>query len=110
MCLFLQDRYTFLYQEKYEDDNVVEHPVFDKKLWKQVLIERNVGSSSRKQGLGGFDSYYSEKSTMGSSVASTVQYRSSTQASAPLNRNFFCSQLSEMATTLEEGLRTKLSS
>ena len=32
LCLFLQDRYTFLYQEKYRDDNVGEHPVVDKKL------------------------------------------------------------------------------
>ena len=44
LCLFLHDRYTFLYQEKYEDDNVDEHLAFDKKLWKQVSMERNVGS------------------------------------------------------------------
>ena len=52
-------------------------------------MERNVGSSSRKQGLGGLDPYYLEESTIGSSTASTAQYRSSTQVSASFDPDFF---------------------
>ena len=94
MCLFLQDRYTFLYQEKYEDDNVAEHPVFDKKLWKQVSMDRNVGSLLRKQGMDSLDPYYSEESTISSSAATNMQYQPSTQAFVSVDPDFFTSQLS----------------
>ena len=71
-------------------------------------MERNVGCSSRKQGLGGLDPYYSEESTIGSSVASTAQYRSSTQASVSIDPYFFSSPISQMATTLQEGFSTQI--
>ena len=64
-------------------------------------MERNVGCSSRKQGLGGLDSYYSEESTIGSFVATNMQYQPSTQASVSVDPDFFTSQLSQMATTLQ---------
>ena len=109
LCLFLLDRYIFLFEKKYRDTDVTEQPAFDKKLWKQDSMERNAGCSSRKQSLGGLDPYYSEESIIGSSAVSTAQYPFSTQASASIDPNFFSSQLSQMATTLEEGLSTKIS-
>ena len=69
-----------------------------------------MGSSSRKQGLGGLHPYYSKKSTIDSSIASITHFGHSTQASALIDRDFFYSQLSEMATTLKEGIRTKICS
>ena len=97
-----------MFQEKYRDTNVAEQPAFDKKLWKQVSMERNVGCSSRKQGLGGLDPYYSEEFIIGSSTGSTAQYPFSTQPSASIDPNFFSSQLSHMTTTLEESLSAKI--